>query len=209
LCAYAATVIAVCSGCKRSSNDTGEASSSAVQGIRIDIPSDPKATYFVIEKSGTPPLVVLTTKRVGPSGTSYTTREFNCVVRTAKDLADGDSLAEFRSSKKQNEKPYPFVDGSIVDVLWQHACAASEGANKPEKSDVVDDSMAKMVEFKDEMCKCKDAKCAQVVSDKLTKWSHEQTKNQKEPPKMSEEDTMKAAQIGEAMGNCMRAAMGD
>ena len=70
------------------------------------------------------------------------------------------------------------------------------------------EAMAKMTEFKDEMCKCKDAKCAQDVSDKMTKWSQEQSKNQKEPPKMSEEDTKKAAAIGEEMGKCMQAAMG-
>ena len=70
------------------------------------------------------------------------------------------------------------------------------------------EAMAKMTEFKDEMCKCKDAKCAQDVSDKMTKWSQEQSKNQKEPPKMSEEDTKKAAAIGEEMGKCMQTAMG-
>ncbi len=70
------------------------------------------------------------------------------------------------------------------------------------------EAMAKMTEFKDEMCKCKDAKCAQDVSDRMTKWSQEQSKNQKEPPKMSEEDTKKAAAIGEEMGKCMQAAMG-
>src|SRR5262245_58859530 len=70
------------------------------------------------------------------------------------------------------------------------------------------EAMAKMTEFKDEMCKCKDAKCAQDVSDKMMKWSQEQSKNQKEPPKMNEEDTKKAAAIGEEMGKCMQTAMG-
>src|SRR5262245_52319154 len=69
------------------------------------------------------------------------------------------------------------------------------------------EAMAKMTEFKDEMCKCKDAKCAQDVSDKMTKWSQEQSKNAKEPPKMSEEDQKKAAAIGEEMGKCMQTAM--
>jgi hypothetical protein len=71
-------------------------------------------------------------------------------------------------------------------------------------------AMAKMTEFKDQMCKCAehDTKCAQTVSDAMTKWSQEQAKNQKEPPKMSEEDTKKAAAIGEEMGKCMQAAMG-
>ena len=70
------------------------------------------------------------------------------------------------------------------------------------------DAMAKMSEFADEMCKCKDAKCAQDVSDKMTKWGQEQAKNQKEPPKMNEADTKKAQEIGTKMGECMTKAMG-
>jgi len=69
-------------------------------------------------------------------------------------------------------------------------------------------AMAKMEEFKNEMCKCKDAKCAQEVSDKMTKWGQEQSKNAKEPPKMNEADTKKAQEIGTAMGECMTKAMG-
>ena len=69
------------------------------------------------------------------------------------------------------------------------------------------EAMAKMTEFKDEMCKCKDAKCAQDVSDKMTKWSQEASKNAKEPPKMNEADTKRAQEIGEQMGKCMQTAM--
>src|ERR1041385_6681290 len=69
-------------------------------------------------------------------------------------------------------------------------------------------AMAKMKEFRDEMCKCKDAKCAQDVSDKMTKWGQEQSKNQKEPPKMNGADTAEAQKIGKEMGECMTKAMG-
>src|SRR5687768_4811824 len=68
-------------------------------------------------------------------------------------------------------------------------------------------AMAKMSEFKDEMCKCKDAKCAQDVSDKMTKWSSEQAKTTKEV-KMSEAETKRAAEIGDQMSKCMQTAMG-
>jgi hypothetical protein len=57
------------------------------------------------------------------------------------------------------------------------------------------------------MCGCKDAKCAQDVSDKMTKWSQEQGKTQKEPPRMSEADAKKMAAVGEEMGKCMQTAM--
>ena len=67
-------------------------------------------------------------------------------------------------------------------------------------------AMAKMSEFKDAMCKCSDAPCAQKVSDDMTKWSQEQSKNTT-AAKMSEADTKKAAEISEELGKCMQKAM--
>ena len=66
----------------------------------------------------------------------------------------------------------------------------------------------KFREFTDKMCACKDAKCAQEVSDQMTKWGQEQAKEQTEPPKMTEEQTKQATELGEQMGNCMTKAMG-
>ena len=66
-------------------------------------------------------------------------------------------------------------------------------------------ALAKMTELKDEMCKCKDAKCAQDVSSKMTAWTQEQAKSG--AAKMSEADTAKAQLIGEELGKCMASAM--
>jgi hypothetical protein len=76
------------------------------------------------------------------------------------------------------------------------------------KKDGAASAMAKMSDFKDDMCKCKDTACAQKVSEAMTKWSQDMAKDNKEPPKMSEEDQKKAAAIGEEMGKCMQKAMG-
>jgi hypothetical protein len=89
----------------------------------------------------------------------------------------------------------------IVALLAFGGCKKKGGDNGAAAA------MAKMTELKDEMCKCKDAKCAQDVSDKMTKWGQEQSKTQKDPPKMSDADQKKAAAIGEEMGKCMQAAM--
>jgi hypothetical protein len=70
------------------------------------------------------------------------------------------------------------------------------------------EAMAKMGEFRDEMCACSDTACAQRVSDEMATWSQEQAKDSKEPPKMTDEETKEATQIGEAMGKCMQKAMG-
>jgi hypothetical protein len=68
-------------------------------------------------------------------------------------------------------------------------------------------AMAKMSEFKDAMCKCSDAPCAQKVSDDMTKWSQEQSSKSTAAAKMSEADTKKAAEISEELGKCMQKAM--
>jgi hypothetical protein len=70
------------------------------------------------------------------------------------------------------------------------------------------EAVAAMTEFKAKMCACQDAKCAELVSNEMTKWGEEQAKDTREPAKMSEEETKAFVQIGEDMGKCMQRAMG-
>jgi hypothetical protein len=44
-------------------------------------------------------------------------------------------------------------------------------------------AMAKMSEFKDEMCKCKDPKCAQDVSDRMTSGARSRRRTPKSLPR--------------------------
>jgi hypothetical protein len=69
-------------------------------------------------------------------------------------------------------------------------------------------ALAKMKEFADKLCACHDAKCAQDVTDEMTKWSQEMAKDSQEPPKMSDEEMKQATDIGQRMGECMTKAMG-
>jgi hypothetical protein len=68
-------------------------------------------------------------------------------------------------------------------------------------------AMVMFERFTEKMCACKDGKCAQRVSDEMTKWSQEQAEKMREPARMSESETKRAAAIGERMGKCMQAAM--
>ncbi|HEY5923749.1 MAG TPA: hypothetical protein VIV11_18835 [Kofleriaceae bacterium] len=85
--------------------------------------------------------------------------------------------------------------------------AAMEASRDPAERAETERAMAKMTEFKDQMCACKDSKCAIRVSDDMTRWSQNEAKNSKTPARMTEGDTKKAAAIGEAMGKCMQTAM--
>jgi hypothetical protein len=72
------------------------------------------------------------------------------------------------------------------------------------------DSLAKMTEFKDQMCKCADKACADKVNEAYTKWGQEMQKEMgesKEPPKMSEEETKKQTEVATAYSACMTKLM--
>jgi len=84
----------------------------------------------------------------------------------------------------------------------------TEGVAGAKRHMKVAEAMKKMTEFKDQMCACKDTACAQQVSDVMTKWGQQEAQDMAEPPKMTEEDTKKFAQVGEDMGKCMQKAMG-
>jgi hypothetical protein len=71
------------------------------------------------------------------------------------------------------------------------------------------EAMAKMGEFKDQMCACKDKKCADGVQDAMNKWSAESAKNAGDKPEKPDEKTMKEMQeVGTKYGECMAKAMG-
>ena len=68
--------------------------------------------------------------------------------------------------------------------------------------------MAKMHEFKDAMCACKDATCAQHVSDDMTTWARDAAQKNTATPRMSDAQLQEMTALGEAMGHCMQTAMG-
>jgi hypothetical protein len=117
--------VAAPSGCstKREQKESVSPSQGTEEGERVVVPSDPKATYYILKREGTPKRPIVTTKRVGPSGTSFAKRESDCAKRTWRYLADGDTLADLDSAKP-DEKMGPLVEGSIADVMWHHACDA-------------------------------------------------------------------------------------
>lgn len=87
----------------------------------LSVPSDPKAQFFVLEKGGSGAERTIVTKRVGPSGTSYSKRLYNCNNNSVKYLGTGDSLAAMTSSKSDPNMG-PIVQGSIAYYVGIEAC---------------------------------------------------------------------------------------
>jgi hypothetical protein len=95
-------------------------------GEAINVPSDHKASYSLVELNGAGRYVEITTKRDGPSGTSYTKRGVDCETHQYKYLAEGETLAELKQNEKEREPDTfgPLEDGSISDYVAGFACAS-------------------------------------------------------------------------------------
>ncbi len=85
------------------------------------VPSDSKATFTVLERSGSGNERTITTKRVGSSGTSYSRRLYNCADRTVKYLGSGETLEQMNASQP-DPRMGPIVSGSIADYVGDEAC---------------------------------------------------------------------------------------
>jgi hypothetical protein len=86
----------------------------------------------------------------------------------------------------------------------------SVGACKKKGGGDAGEAVAKMTEFKDEMCKCKDKACADKVQEGMTKWSTDMAAkagDKKEPPKQDEAMMKKMTEVGTQYGECMTKAM--
>jgi YidC/Oxa1 family membrane protein insertase len=107
----------------------------------IVVPADANAKYTVMERSGTEPLPVLVTRRVGATGTTFAKREFDCAGRGVRLLAEAPTVEAFAKAKPE-KKASPVVDGTIADVLWHEACDKKEPAPVIAPAPVVDEPVA-------------------------------------------------------------------
>lgn len=88
----------------------------------LQIPSDPKASYTVLEKSKTSSNATIVTKREGTSGVTFTKRSYNCSVGEYKLIGQGETLEQMNAFKP-DESFSPIVEGSITYYVGQEACS--------------------------------------------------------------------------------------
>jgi hypothetical protein len=83
------------------------------------------------------------------------------------------------------------------------------GACKKKGGGDAGEAVAKMTEFKDQMCACKDKACADKVQEGMTKWSTEMAAKagDKKEAKTDEATMKKMTEVGQAYGECMTKAM--
>ena len=89
--------------------------------IPIRVPSDSNAEYYILEKQGSGSERTITTKRIGSSGTDFSSRLYNCAQGTVKYLGTGDSLEAMAASAPDPEMK-PIAPGSIAHYVGLEAC---------------------------------------------------------------------------------------
>jgi len=89
--------------------------------LPIDVPAEPNTQFFILEKGDAGPERIIVVKHVGPSGTSYSKRLYNCTENTVKYLGGGDSLAQMNESRSEINMR-PIIEGSIAYYLAIEAC---------------------------------------------------------------------------------------
>lgn len=96
----------------------------AQAGMAVDVPSDPKGRYRLVDvQRGRPGFAVITTERNGPSGQSFAVRECSCPVQSYRYLGDAATLAEAKRERATHDTFADLVhDGKGQGSVSYHVC---------------------------------------------------------------------------------------
>jgi len=127
-------------------------------------------------------------------------KDRDCVMHVSDDMAKWAEANKDKADVKPAEdemKRAMEISKQLSDCM-QKAMMASDPA--------ASDTIAKMSEFKDQMCACKDKSCATRVSDEMARWA--ETNKDKPPSKPSDDDLKKGMEISKQLSDCMQKAVG-
>lgn len=92
------------------------------EGVRIDVPSDPGAAFYLMDKvtdQGASRIII--TRRIGSSGESWSRRIFNCTDYTVKYLGSGATRGAMDVGKP-DPNMINVLPGTIADDVGRAAC---------------------------------------------------------------------------------------
>lgn len=95
----------------------------------IDIKTDIKGQYLLVEKGGNAANPTLVVKRTGLGNDHFVKREFDCAAHTVRYLGEGETLEEMNTALPEKEVS-PIGEGSIPDQLSKLVCPQTQPAAK-------------------------------------------------------------------------------
>lgn len=87
----------------------------------MDVPSDSKATYLILDKYDSDHFKIIITKREGSSGVTYSKRMYDCSASEVRYLGTGNTLSELKLSTP-DPKMTAIQPNSIAYFVGIEAC---------------------------------------------------------------------------------------
>jgi hypothetical protein len=121
------------------------------------------------------------------------------------------SIAECRADPKMAAMAECLlaIDGKPTDEQLKACIGNDDPDKKTKKADKGGGdnaaALAKLGDFADQMCNCKDAACATKVSDAMTAWGQDMMKSN--PPKPTPEEAKQGEEKSKMLTTCMQKAM--
>lgn len=101
---------------------TPDVAAATVYGMEFRIPTDRKARWGLIDlKKDGATKAMIATHRIGPAGTTYAIRHYDCAKHLVRYVATGETIAEMRRSTA-DETMSEIVDRSMAYYLGRLAC---------------------------------------------------------------------------------------
>lgn len=94
----------------------------AQAGESVYVPTDLKASYEMLINKPINGRLLVVTKRVGPSGTSFAAREIDCQAGTFRYVGEGSSMEALRANAHDKDRMAVLTAGSISTYVAIHAC---------------------------------------------------------------------------------------
>ncbi len=94
----------------------------AQAGESVHVPTDSKAYYEMLLKKHINGRLLVVTKRVGPSGTSFAAREIDCQAGTFRYVGEGSSIESLMANVHDKDRMAVLTAGSISTYVAIHAC---------------------------------------------------------------------------------------
>lgn len=94
-------------------------------GIPYGVPADPNAAYSLVGvRSADDGNIIAMTRRIGPSGVSFSRREIDCRRQRARYIGEGDTYREAERAAANPGEMASSIEGSSTHAAVQVACAA-------------------------------------------------------------------------------------
>ncbi|HWU88434.1 MAG TPA: hypothetical protein VN253_14205 [Kofleriaceae bacterium] len=173
-------------------------------------PAEQEASLFAIEVDGGWYLAMPPTLRAGVGALERELKKYRDKMCACKDAACADEVQkdykDWTRSQRDAAEKLSKSDRRPLDEIDDELKACRRKLREGDADEQVRQAIAKMEDFKSQMCQCTDKPCADRVSKEMQEWAASMASKTDVKPSRAE-DMKRLSELGEEMGKCMAKAM--